>query len=181
MRERLSAAYVQRERLNAAYLQGVKDERERWTQIDESFGPHAVEAHGGLPLESRLRLATSRYDAGDLIRASGLVPIAISVGAARGLPFELAGHVGMLAPSGLAGVEGERFDAAYRRQLDHYGPAAIGDVLAGFVTGHRAPGAVVLCFEDVLAGETCHRRTFAAWWQDRTGTTVPELERLRRS
>jgi hypothetical protein len=163
------------ERLNAAYLQGVKDERERWTQIDEAFGPHAVEAHGRPQLESRLRLATSRYAAGDLIRASGLLPIAISVDVAHGLAFDLAGHLGMLAPRGLAGFEGEQFDSAYRRQLDHYGPAAIGDVLAGFVRGHRAPGAVVLCFEDVFAGETCHRRTFAAWWEDRTGMAVPEL------
>lgn len=166
-----------RERLNAAYLQGVKDERERWTHIDEAFGPHAVEAHGRPPLGNALRLATSRYDADALIRASGLVPIGISVGGARDLPFELAGHVGMLAPRGLSGFEGEEeFDSAYRGQLDHFGPAAIGNVLSAFVTGHRAPGAVVLCFEDVLGGEACHRRTFAAWWQERTGTAVPELE-----
>jgi hypothetical protein len=165
-----------RERLNAAYLQGVKDERERWTRIDEAFGPDAVEAHSRPPLENGLRLATSRYDADDLILESRLLPIGISVDAARGLRYELAGHVRMLAPHRLSGLEGDQFDSAYRGQLDHYGSEAIANVLNAFVAGHRAPGAVILCFEDVLAGEACHRRTFAAWWEDRTGMAVPELE-----
>jgi hypothetical protein len=163
-----------RERLNAAYLQGVKDERERWTHVDEALGPHAVEAHGAAPLEA-FRIATSRYDAADLIRESGLVPIGITVGAAR-VGYELAGKVGMLAPQGLGELEGEQFELAYRQRLDRFGVAAIAGVLRAFAAAHRAPGAVLLCFENVLAGETCHRRTFAAWWQERTGILVPELE-----
>src|SRR5438105_13061238 len=55
-----------RGRLNAAYLQGIKDERERWTHVDEALGPHEVEAHGRQPLGKGLRLATSRYHSGDL-------------------------------------------------------------------------------------------------------------------
>jgi hypothetical protein len=35
---------------------------------------------------------------------------------------------------------------------------------------------VLLCHEDVTAGETvCHRRVFAAWWKAQTGQDVPEL------
>ena len=74
-----------RGRLNAAYLQGIKDERERWTHVDEALGPHEVEAHGRQPLGKGLRLATSRYHSGDLVRESGLLPIGTTVGAARGL------------------------------------------------------------------------------------------------
>jgi hypothetical protein len=165
-----------RERLNDAYLQGVKDERERWTRIDEAFGPHAVEAHSHRQREDGLQLATSRYHADELIRESGLLPIGITVGAARGLRYELAGNVGMLAPHGLRELEGTRFDAAYRERLDRFGPGAVAGVLNAYLAAHRAPGAVLLCFENVLAGETCHRRTFAAWWKEQTGVAVPELE-----
>lgn len=165
-----------RERLNAAYLQGVKDERERWTRIDEALGPHAVEAHGRPRLETELRIATSRYQAPDLVLESGLLPIGITVGVARGLRYELAGNVGMLAPHGLRELDDEALAVTYRERLDHFGASAIGNVLGAFVAAHDAPGVVLLCFEDVLAGEPCHRRTFAEWWQEQTGVAVPELE-----
>jgi hypothetical protein len=165
-----------RERLNAAYLQGVKDERERWTRIDEELGPHAVEAHGPPRFHPELRLATSRYHATDLVLASGLLPLGITVGAARGVRYELAGNVGMLAPHGLRELDDEALAVTYRERLDHFGASAIGNVLGAFVAAHHAPGVVLLCFEDVLAGEPCHRRTFAEWWQEQTGVAVPELE-----
>ena len=165
-----------RERLNAAYLQGVKDERERWTRVDEALGPHAVEAHGRPPLEAELRIATSRYHATDLVLASGLLPIGITVGAARGLRYEIAGNVGMLAPYGLRDLDGEAFELAYKDRLDHFGAPAIAAVLAAFVAAYQAPGVVLLCYENVLAGEDCHRRTFAEWWEEQTGKPVPELE-----
>jgi rubrerythrin len=34
---------------------------------------------------------------------------------------------------------------------------------------------VLLCYENVVKGERCHRRMFAAWWEKRTGEEVPEL------
>jgi hypothetical protein len=36
-------------------------------------------------------------------------------------------------------------------------------------------GLVLLCFEDVLEGEFCHRRVFATWWEEKIGEHVPEL------
>ena len=39
-----------------------------------------------------------------------------------------------------------------------------------------ASGVVLLCFEDVWAGQQCHRRLLAEHWQERTGHLVPELE-----
>jgi rubrerythrin len=41
---------------------------------------------------------------------------------------------------------------------------------------HGGERLVLLCFEDVLAGESCHRRTFAQWWEEQTGQEVPELD-----
>ena len=40
----------------------------------------------------------------------------------------------------------------------------------------RFPGEtlVLLCFDDVEAGEICHRRWFADWFQRRFGIEVPE-------
>ena len=36
---------------------------------------------------------------------------------------------------------------------------------------------VLLCYEDIRKGpdDWCHRRTFADWWQQRTGEVIPEL------
>ncbi len=176
MERKPALARLFRGRLNAAYLQGIKDERERWTHVDEALGPHEVEAHGRQPLGKGLRLATSRYHSGDLVRESGLLPIGTTVGAARGLRYELAGNVGMLAPYGLRELEGDQFDSAYRERLDHFGVPAIADILDAFVAAHAARGAVLLCFENVIAGEACHRRVFARWWEEKTGVAVPELE-----
>ena len=123
-----------------------------------------------------MEIATSRYHAGELIAESGLLPIGITVGAARWLPYELAGNIGMLAPHGLRHLtEPEQFEIAYRARLDRFGCAAIASVLAAFIAAHDANGVVLLCFEDVFAGEACHRRTFAAWWQEQTGQVVREL------
>jgi hypothetical protein len=122
-----------------------------------------------------MQLATSRYHAADLIAESGLVPLGITVGAARWLAYELAGNVGMLAPFGIRDLEGDEFDRAYVERLERFGAEAIELVLRSFVNAYGARGCVLLCFEKVLEGEACHRRTFAAWWEAATGQAVPEL------
>ena len=82
----------------------------------------------------------------------------------------------MLAPHGaLRHLDREQFEVEHRKRLDGFG-VAIAGVLRAFVDGHRASGAVLLCFENVLETEDwCHRRTFAAWWEEQTGAVVPEL------
>jgi hypothetical protein len=122
-----------------------------------------------------MQLATSRYHAADLIAESGLVPLGITVGAARWVTYELAGTVGMLAPFGIRDLEGSEFDRAYLERLERFGAAAIECVLRSFADAYGASGCVLLCFEKVLEGEPCHRSTFAAWWEQKTGQAVPEL------
>jgi hypothetical protein len=41
---------------------------------------------------------------------------------------------------------------------------------------HGERPLALLCFEDVHAGQLCHRRMFAAWWHEQTGELLPEYE-----
>jgi len=129
-----------------------------------------------------LTLATTRYSSWQLIEESGLVPLGITVSLPRfRLRYELAGSVGMLAPSGLLAIEDRaEFEAAYRARLDRIGIKMMLPVLRGFAEAYDAPGCVLCCYEDLAKpGEWCHRRLFADWWEERTGQAVPELEPLQ--
>ena len=102
--------------------------------------------------------------------------MATSVGMPRfPLGYELAGSVGMLAPYGLLKIDDlDVFTPLYRERLDRYGTRKIERVLRSLAAGADAAGVVLLCFEDI-AESWCHRRVFAAWWQEQTGQNVPEL------
>jgi hypothetical protein len=121
-------------------------------------------------------IATSRYHARDVILASPLAPVRVAVGAPRfPFGFDLAGACSMLVPYGAFGrnLSHDEFESAYRTRLDRFGVDAIRSQLERLAVD--APGVVLLCFEDVHAGQSCHRRVFAQWWQERTGEEVPEL------
>lgn len=127
-------------------------------------------------------VATSRYHAGKLIVASGLVPLGVTVGSARWLPYELGGAVGPLAPYGevdgtpLRKIEDDAvFDQVYGERLAQYGVEALARLFETYAELYAAPGVVLLCFEKVLEGEECHRRSFARWWEEQSGQVVPEL------
>jgi hypothetical protein len=68
--------------------------------------------------------------------------------------------------------------AAYLRQLERLGPARIANGLRQ-VPVEGDGRLVLLCYEKgraVCADPwACHRRMFAAWWEDKTGAPVPEL------
>jgi hypothetical protein len=131
------------------------------------------------PKEETMQLATSRYHAGDLVKQAtaeqGLIPIGITVGPARYLPYELAANLMPLAPFGLMKLPPDKFEPAYLGRLDTFGVEAIERMIASVVDAYMASGAVLLCFEKVLEGEVCHRRMFASWWERQTGDDVPEL------
>jgi hypothetical protein len=122
-------------------------------------------------------LHTARYRAVERIHESGWLPVGISVGVPS-VPYELGGVIGPLAPHGLRHLEErETFEQAYRQRLDSFGVDAIAQLFTAFVTAFGASGLVLLCFEDLgKPGSWCHRRTFAAFWEERTGVQVPELE-----
>ncbi len=120
-----------------------------------------------------MRLYTSRYQATDLIRESGLVPVRITAGSPRfKLGYELGGSVMELAPDRwMFDLEtDEEFCTAYTEKLGQVGVEAIRSKLGRI---GQSRDLVLLCFEP--SGEFCHRRVFAEWWERQTGEPVEEL------
>ena len=124
-------------------------------------------------------LATSRYAARDLVLQSGRAPVGIPVGNPRWpLGYTLACILRELAPTrGMLGLATDLFEQAYRTRLDDFGVEAIFSLLQGCCKDAGNDRLVLLCFEDLDKPDTfCHRRLFAAWWQEATGAAVPELK-----
>jgi uncharacterized protein YeaO (DUF488 family) len=131
-----------------------------------------------------LQLMTSRYMAADLIAASGAAPIGISLWGVRfKIPYTVSARIKELAPNSKAlkslrkGEIGWReFEADYIRKLDDLGTAFVKERLSSVASEIGNERLVLLCFENVNEGELCHRRTFARWFEERTGKPVPELQ-----
>lgn len=124
-----------------------------------------------------MNLSTSRYQAKDLILESGAIAVGITAYPPRwpvGYPVlrrsELAPSQGLLAMARAKTIAPEDFEREYLAQLDAIGVDGIRQILEE-VGGDM----VLLCYENVVKGERCHRRMFAAWWEKQTGEEVPEL------
>jgi hypothetical protein len=107
-------------------------------------------------------------------------PVRISVGSPRWVPW--AKHVPTvreLCPYGLLSKKNPlppgEFDGRYAERLDRAGVELIRERLEAICELYPQP-LVLLCWEP--PGERCHRRQFAAWWQDQTGQAVPEATGL---
>jgi uncharacterized protein YeaO (DUF488 family) len=126
---------------------------------------------------------TSRYQAADLIAASGAAPVGISLWGVRfKIPYKVVARIKELAPDSRAlksfrndEISWEEFEAAYIVKLDGFGAESITSRLASVAEEVGNPKLALLCFEKVNEGERCHRRTFASWFEERTGQQVPEL------
>jgi hypothetical protein len=118
------------------------------------------------------RLATGRYQTW---RPSDGVPCSTTVGLPRfwGSRPQLE-DARVAAPWGLLNLEGDEFDRRYLARLDARADRIVA-TLADIAQRHPGERLVLLCFEDVHAGQHCHRRTFAEWWEQRFGVAVPEL------
>lgn len=120
-----------------------------------------------------VELATASYRT--FIPAMG-VPVATSLGRPKfPISYELTEEVGALKPFGLLDLDGAEFTARYRDRLEKVGTAKLWRVFHAISRKHDGARLVLLCYEDVLAGQFCHRRVFADWWQERAGQAVPEL------
>ncbi len=89
----------------------------------------------------------------------------------RGPPLEF---VPKLAPYGLLHLEGDDFRVPYRQRLDRHALRIVAS-LADVARRHPGQRLVLCCYEDVWAGQHCHRTDFAAWAEERFGLVVPEL------
>jgi uncharacterized protein (DUF488 family) len=83
-----------------------------------------------------------------------------------------------LAPWGLLGIDDDgEFTRRYLERLDRVGVDRIARQLDAISRDHEGRGLVLLCYEP--AGEFCHRRVFARWWEEQTGEVIPELSALQ--
>ncbi len=117
---------------------------------------------------------SSQYQAKELILASGLVPVGISIGEPKfALGYECV-KLTRLAPWGLRELDDDHlFAALYRDRLDSIGVGMLRSRFHSISAAHDGRGLVLLCFEK--PGVFCHRRVFADWWTEQTGQHVPEL------
>lgn len=125
-----------------------------------------------------MKLFTSRWANRDLEKLD-----AVAVGISRGAPrFPVRyryRRLMELAPDGwMLGVDDEdRFERAYTRKLDKIGADRIGELLRAISDEAGRADLALLCYEDVHAGQVCHRSMFARWWTAQTGQRVEELQR----
>ncbi len=120
------------------------------------------------------RLYTSRWSNRDLGKLDAQM-VAISRGVPRWpLRFRCRRLLDLAPSSEEFGQPEEEFDKAYLSRMDGMGAHAILDALE-VVSGGKA--VVMLCFENVLKDERCHRRLLAGFLEARAGIEVPELER----
>jgi hypothetical protein len=85
----------------------------------------------------------------------------------------------VLAPFGLLDptMPDDEARRRYVARLDGNADRIVG-TLAEVARSHGGRQLCVLCFENVHAGEVCHRRWFARWFEDCYGVPVPELPGL---
>lgn len=127
-----------------------------------------------------MQLFTNRYQR---FRPDQGVPVRTTVGAPRfPLPYGLAGFAKLLAPSYamLKMAEGP-YRHIYLERLTAAGVDLIYEQLAE-IAGQAGSRLVLLCFCDLSVpppDNWCHRRMFAAWWEEQTGHDVPELGERR--
>lgn len=118
-------------------------------------------------------LATGRYRT---FEPSKGVPVSITVGQPKWpLGYEIRHQIRRLAPWGLMKLDGEAFVSAYRERLDRLDLGELAERFEAISAAEGGKPLVLLCFEDVHAGQLCHRRVFAEWFEERSGQPVPEI------
>ncbi len=124
-----------------------------------------------------MEIYTSRWANKELAHLN-VVPVGISRGIPRWpLPYRYR-LLRLLAPSRetFALQDLKEFEQAYLAGLEEIGSKKIARALRKISDGHGGRPLALLCYENIHAGETCHRRMFADWWKEQTGQEVPELD-----
>jgi hypothetical protein len=119
-------------------------------------------------------IVTSRY-AG--FRPEFGVPVRITVGQPKFWRRAQPADGRLLAPWGLLdpSIPTDECRRRYGEMLDGKADRIIA-LLARLARAHPNQRLVLLCFENVHAGQECHRRWFAAWFEEHYGIAIPELE-----
>ncbi|WP_319463032.1 hypothetical protein [Micromonospora sp. RTP1Z1] len=111
-------------------------------------------------------------------------PVRTTVGKPRfPLPYDLAGFARLLAPTyGMLRMQQGPYRHIYLERLEAAGVDLISEQFAEIADAADSDRLVLLCFCDLNVpppDNWCHRRMFAAWWEDQTGHEVRELDRRR--
>jgi hypothetical protein len=75
----------------------------------------------------------------------------------------------------------DNFEKEYRLHLEAIGVQAIKNELNRLSEKNGNKDIILLCYEDVNKGKSCHRRMFANWWFERTGEEIEELEKPQKT
>lgn len=104
-------------------------------------------------------------------------PVRITLGKPRFRLFYSYEEIRLLAPTPrMFRLRGKDFEHEYCEHLEKIGVQRLKTIFRQMAGRHDDAHLVLLCFENVLAGESCHRRTFSSWWEEQTGEAVPELD-----
>ena len=121
-----------------------------------------------------MEIYTSRWANKELAHLD-VVPIGISRGVPRWpLPYRYK-LLRLLGPSRETFVlqDLKKFEQAYLTGLEEIGAEKIARALRKISDEHGGRPLALLCYENIHAGETCHRRMFADWWKERPARTCP--------
>jgi hypothetical protein len=118
-------------------------------------------------------VCTARYQSW---RPEDGVPVRITVGAPKFWWGAKLADGRVLAPWGLMdlSIPTDECRQRYVARLDARADRVVAK-LAQIARQHPGERLVLCCFEDVAAGEECHRRWAAEWFEARYGIVVPEL------
>jgi hypothetical protein len=122
-----------------------------------------------------IELYTSRWKNKELVRLD-CQPVSVSRGDGRGVRFSYR-KLWDLTPSKatFAMSDADAARVSYREGLEQIGAERIRDQLQELADAAGAP-LVLLCHENVMEGQGCHRRWFADWWLEQNGIEIPELQ-----
>jgi hypothetical protein len=132
--------------------------------------------HDDVAALSACGIVTTRYASW---RVADGVPVRATVGEPKFWRGPSLVFVRELAPWGLLDpqIPTDECRRRYVARLDAQAERVV-VALAEVAGSHAGRRLCVLCFEDVHAGEVCHRRWFGEWFEDRYGIVVPELPGL---
>lgn len=125
-------------------------------------------------------LFTARYANTAGIVASGAVPVRTSIGGPRfRTGYTYAAMIELAPDREWLNLAQGPYEARY---LDRLNALGVERIRAEFDRLDRGKGLALLCFENLNDPSAwCHRRMFAAWWEEQTGQPVPELPDSGRS
>jgi hypothetical protein len=122
---------------------------------------------------------TSRFLAKDVLTSGLVVPVRISMYPPQPLlgelPYELEHTVRDLVPERTMHGEWRRFSPLFWGKLEYLGMEKIASQLTAIASRYGGKPLALLCFEDLLKGQRCHRVILSAWWREQSGEEVCEL------